>query len=123
MDADTDTDPYVRGWHDCAETIARLCELAAMPSQHKHQPIPFRPPEGDRLWLAAYAEQVGRPVNAILTEALVGYRRSVEAHADPVIERWHNHPSLEICGPSCPAFAFDRDGYLTRPTWPSRPAG
>jgi hypothetical protein len=29
MAADTPPDPYVKGWHDCAETIARLCELKA----------------------------------------------------------------------------------------------
>jgi hypothetical protein len=29
MAANTPADPYVRGWHDCAETIARLCELKA----------------------------------------------------------------------------------------------
>ncbi len=45
-----------------------------MPDRHKHTPIRFRPPEPDRLWLAEYAEQTGRPVNAILAEALAEYR-------------------------------------------------
>ena len=26
------------------------------------------------------------------------------------IERWHNHPSLDICGPSCPAPGTGWDG-------------
>jgi hypothetical protein len=45
-----------------------------MPNQQKYRPISFRPPEADRLWLAGYAEQTGRPVNAILAEALREYR-------------------------------------------------
>lgn len=46
-----------------------------MPSQHKHPPIAFRPPEGDRLWLTGHAKQTGRPVNAILAQALSEYRQ------------------------------------------------
>lgn len=45
-----------------------------MPNQQKYRPISFRPPEADRLWLAAYAKQANRPVNAILAEALAEYR-------------------------------------------------
>jgi hypothetical protein len=45
-----------------------------MPSQHKHRPIAFRPPEGDRAWLLEYALRTGRPVNAILAEALADKR-------------------------------------------------
>lgn len=45
-----------------------------MPSQHKHAPIPFRPPEGDRAWLLQHAEWTGRAVNAVLTAALSEYR-------------------------------------------------
>ena len=45
-----------------------------MPSQHKHQPIAFRPPEGDRAWLLEYARLTGKPVNKILAEALAAYR-------------------------------------------------
>ena len=48
-----------------------------MPSQHKHQPIPFRPPEGDRAWLLGYAKRTGTPVNRILAEALAAYRKAV----------------------------------------------
>jgi hypothetical protein len=47
-----------------------------VPNQQKYRPISFRPPEADRLWLAAYAEQTGRPVNAILAEALAEYREA-----------------------------------------------
>jgi hypothetical protein len=49
-----------------------------MPSQHKHPPIPFRPPERDRARLLAYAEQTGQAVNRILTEALTVYLDATE---------------------------------------------
>ena len=48
-----------------------------MPSQHKHRPIAFRPPEGDRSWLLEYAKATGQPVNRILAEALAGLRAKV----------------------------------------------
>jgi hypothetical protein len=44
-----------------------------VPSQHKHSPIPFRPPEGDRARLVALAERTGQPVNRILAAALAAY--------------------------------------------------
>lgn len=49
-----------------------------MPSQHKANPVTFRPPECDRLWLVTFAEKTGRAVNAILTEALADYRTKHE---------------------------------------------
>lgn len=49
-----------------------------MPSVHKHNSIPFRPPAGDRAWLLERAKQTGRAVNAILTEALREYRERAE---------------------------------------------
>ena len=49
-----------------------------MPNQQKYRPISFRPPEGDRLWLLAYKEQTGQPMNAILTEAVQRLRADVE---------------------------------------------
>ena len=45
-----------------------------MPDRHKHAPIRFRPPEGDRTWLLEHAATAGRPVNAVLAEALAEYR-------------------------------------------------
>lgn len=51
-----------------------------MPSQHKHRPIPFRPPEGDRARLLALAERTGQPVNRILAEALSIY---LDGHGVP----------------------------------------
>jgi hypothetical protein len=45
-----------------------------MPSKHKHNPVPFRPPEGDRSWLLAHAEATGQAVNAVLVAALGEYR-------------------------------------------------
>jgi hypothetical protein len=47
-----------------------------MPSQHKHPPVSFRPPEGDRAWLLAYAKETGQPVNHILAKALAAFRVS-----------------------------------------------
>lgn len=47
-----------------------------MPSQHKHPPIPFRPPEGDRAWLLEHAKAIGQPINRILAEALAEYRKN-----------------------------------------------
>jgi hypothetical protein len=52
--------------------------MSPVPSQHKHSPIPFRPPEGDRARLLAYAEQTGQAVNRILTEALTVYLDATE---------------------------------------------
>jgi len=49
-----------------------------MPNQHRHPPIPFRPPEGDRAWLLAHAAATGRPVNAMLADALRAYRASLD---------------------------------------------
>ena len=57
-----------------------------MSSQHKHNPIPFRPPSPEREWLLRYAADTGRPVNAILTEALSEYRSRHQLsspHPDP----------------------------------------
>jgi hypothetical protein len=48
-----------------------------MPSQHKHQPIPFRPTAGNRAWLLEEAGETRRPVNAILNEALTGHRKAL----------------------------------------------
>ena len=45
-----------------------------MSSQHKRNPVNFRPPEADRAWLYAYAEATGRTVGAVLSEALTEYR-------------------------------------------------
>jgi hypothetical protein len=41
-----------------------------MPDRHKNPPLRFRPPEPERSWLAAYQERTGKPMNAILTEAV-----------------------------------------------------
>jgi hypothetical protein len=49
-----------------------------MADRHKHPPIRFRPPEAERLWLAAYQERTGKPMNAILTEAVRRLRAEVE---------------------------------------------
>ena len=49
-----------------------------MADRHKHTPVRFRPPEADRLWLLEYAAKMGRPVNAVLAEALAEYRAQRE---------------------------------------------
>lgn len=41
-----------------------------MPNQHRSNPVTFRPPEDDRARLHEAAAATGRPVGAILTEAL-----------------------------------------------------
>ena len=48
--------------------------------RHKPRPIPipFRPPAAERAWLAAYAEQTGRAVNALLTEGVRLLRAQTE---------------------------------------------
>ena len=48
-----------------------------MPSQHKHQPIPFRPAARNRTWLLEEAAETKRPVNAILNEAVAGHRKAL----------------------------------------------
>jgi len=45
-----------------------------MSSQHKYNPISFRPPEGDRVWLVEQAKEWDMPVNELLTRALREYR-------------------------------------------------
>jgi hypothetical protein len=42
--------------------------------RHKRNPVPFRPPEGDRSWLLTYAASTGQAVNAVLVAALGEYR-------------------------------------------------
>ena len=54
------------------QLAAWRCSL--VPSQHKHNPVPLRLPEGDRSWLLTYAEATGQPVNAVLVAALAEYR-------------------------------------------------
>jgi len=53
-----------------------------MPSQHKHPPIGFRPPEADRAWLLEHARLTGKPVNRILAEALAAYREARQTKPD-----------------------------------------
>jgi hypothetical protein len=57
-----------------------------MPSQHKHGPVSFRPPEDDRAWLYAHAAETGRSVGSILSEALSAYRLAIEGILDLVAE-------------------------------------
>jgi hypothetical protein len=49
-----------------------------MPSKHKRNPVTFRPPEGDRVWLYEHARATGEPVGAILVRALAAYRKSIQ---------------------------------------------
>jgi hypothetical protein len=49
-----------------------------MPSQHKHQPIPFRPAVRNRAWLLEEAKETKRAVNAILNEALASHRKALQ---------------------------------------------
>ena len=49
-----------------------------MSSQHKHNPIPFRPAARNRAWLLEEAKETKRPVNAILNEAVTGHRKALQ---------------------------------------------
>lgn len=51
--------------------------------RHKTRPLRFRPPEPERLWLATYQEQTGKPMNAILTEAVRALRAQSEQEPKP----------------------------------------
>ena len=53
-----------------------------MPSQHKHPPIRFRPPEADRVWLLDYAKRKGLPVNRVLAQALALFRAEYRRQHD-----------------------------------------
>jgi predicted transcriptional regulator len=44
------------------------------PDRHKHHPKAVRMPDGMEAWLAEYATQAGRTVNAVIVEALSEYR-------------------------------------------------
>jgi hypothetical protein len=46
--------------------------------RHKHPPLRFRPPEPERLWLLVYQERTGKPMNAILTEAVQRLQADIE---------------------------------------------
>lgn len=50
-----------------------------MPDQHKRNPVTFRPPEDDRVWLYAHAEETGRSIGSVLSEALARYRAALAA--------------------------------------------
>lgn len=49
-----------------------------MPDRHAQTPISIRPPKDDRAWLEAYAKQAGRPVRAIIVEAIARERARQE---------------------------------------------
>lgn len=53
-----------------------------MPSRHKHYPVSFRPPEGDRQWLFAYAAKHDLAVGAVLSMALAEFRANREESKD-----------------------------------------
>jgi hypothetical protein len=53
-----------------------------MSSQHRHNPIPFRPTARNRAWLLEEAGETRRPVNAILNEAVTGHRRALRERRD-----------------------------------------
>jgi hypothetical protein len=57
-----------------------------MPNQHKRPPLAFRPPEDERLWLLAYQERTGKPMNAILTEAVRLFREAADRQEAPAPE-------------------------------------
>jgi hypothetical protein len=48
------------------------------PDRHKVPTLRFRAPEPERSWLLAYQQRTGKPMNAILTEAVQALRAEVE---------------------------------------------
>jgi hypothetical protein len=46
--------------------------------RHKHHPITLRLPEDERSWLERHAAAIGKPVRAVLRQALSEYRRNHE---------------------------------------------
>jgi hypothetical protein len=53
--------------------------LPPVPDRHAQTPISIRPPKDDRAWLEAHAEQTGRPVRAIIVDAIARERARQEA--------------------------------------------
>lgn len=51
-----------------------------MPNVHRNAPIGWRPPPDLRAWLMTYTEATGRPISAIITEAMLAFRAS---HSQP----------------------------------------
>lgn len=49
-----------------------------MTDRHKRPPVCFRPAEDDHQWLTEQSAATGRPVSAILAEALAAYRAAAE---------------------------------------------
>lgn len=56
-----------------------------MPNKHRSNPLTVRLPEGERAWLREYAEATGRPVGAVVNDAVRTMRQitacQVCAHA------------------------------------------
>lgn len=65
-----------------------------MADRHKTSPLRYRPPEAERLWLAAYKERTGKPMNAILTEAVrrlmadAGMREQIAAAVEAIADNY-----------------------------------
>ena len=72
-----------------------------VPSQHKHYPVAYRPPDDVRDWLAAEHAATGQPVNAIITEALRAQAREQEGRTLTTQER---------STPGAPPFTDRADG-------------
>lgn len=51
--------------------------------RHRYAPISFRPPAEDREWLEHRAKETGRPLRAILTDALSAYREETDPSWTP----------------------------------------
>ena len=49
-----------------------------MADRHKQTPISIRPPDDLRDWLYAYAQHTGRPVRALILQALQEFRTRAE---------------------------------------------
>jgi hypothetical protein len=67
------------------DTRAPSRRSGTVPNQQKYRPLSIRPPEADRLWLIGHAERTGRPLNAVVAEAIADYRAKHEQQEHDVI--------------------------------------
>lgn len=78
-----------------------------MTDRHAQNPISIRPPKDDRAWLESYARDTGRPVRAIIVEALAEYRaRRTAASARGIVTP---HGIAELLPENWAAFLQDKD--------------
>jgi hypothetical protein len=84
-----------------------------MPNQHKHAPISWRPPAELRGRLDAHTAETGRPVRAVITEAVDRYLLQ-EQHRAEAGSRPRGRATQDVSLPRSPA-AFAASRAVSRP--------